>query len=263
MSYKHYFPTFRARWRFLRAALAEVGQVVRALHIGCGEGDHNLAIKAHAETLVACDLNPGDIAHARALHAGTAGIEYRVEDGTALQLPDRSFDLVVCMEVIEHVGDPQQLLREIARVLAPGGRCILTCPSARFPVTYDPINFVLQRLGTHVPIGAYAFGHYWLVREESMRHWCRAAGLHAQREQRLTGWLVGATECYWLGLVHRIVKPNSRNSSGAATGMLRPNAEHDPVGVGLVDAFVAADARVGAHSQYSVGLGYVLERVAS
>jgi 2-polyprenyl-3-methyl-5-hydroxy-6-metoxy-1,4-benzoquinol methylase len=258
MSYKHYFPTFRARWRFLDGALAELGPLGRVLHVGCGEGDHDAAIKRRCQALVACDLNAEDIAHARALHGDAPGLEFRVEDATALGEADGSFDAVICMEVIEHVGEPRRLLTEIARVLRPGGRAILTCPSVRFPVTYDPLNFALAAVGTHLPIGAYAFGHDWLVDEVALVGWLGEAGLAIERRTPLTGWLAAMTECYWIGAAQRVVKANAGNRHESRAAALRPGLEDAPLGVGLVDALVAADAALGGRR--SVGLGFILRK---
>jgi SAM-dependent methyltransferase len=58
-----------------------------------------------AETFVACDLQ-------------------------AVPCPDASFDAVLSLEMLEHSPSPQRILREIARVLKPGGQLVLTCPSA-------------------------------------------------------------------------------------------------------------------------------------
>lgn len=259
MNFKHYFPTFRTRWRFLEASLAEIGHRGSALHIGCGEGDHDRLIKRFADELVACDLNEADVAHARRVNASTSGIEYRVEDATALSFADASFDIVVCMEVIEHVSDPRRLLAEIARVLKPEGRAILTCPSERFPLTYDPINYALARFDKHLSFGAYGYGHDWLVREDTLREWLLAARLVPVRDRHLTGWLAAATECYWLGLVQKLAKPNAGNSGRSRQRGVRPSSDREPVGVSLVDALVAADAGLQRGSR-SVGLGYLLKR---
>jgi 2-polyprenyl-3-methyl-5-hydroxy-6-metoxy-1,4-benzoquinol methylase len=264
MSFKHYFPTFRTRWLFLERQLAELGHVRRILHVGCGEGDADRQIKEHCDALTACDLNEADVEHARALH-GEAGIEYRVEDATAMTFEDASFDAIVCLEVIEHVGHPERLLSEIARVLVPSGRAILTCPSERFPATYDPINFALAPLRKHVPLGAYAFGHDWLVREEKLGEWLASAGLRTVHEEKLTGWMAAATECYWTGLAARMLKPNAANTGaskrrGGVIIGVRPSTHREPLGVGIVDALVAADATLTRRSKRSVGLGYVLQK---
>ncbi len=50
---------------------------------------------------------------------------------TLAGLPDASFDVVLCMSVLEHLWEPQQALDEMRRLLAPGGVCLLNVPSWR------------------------------------------------------------------------------------------------------------------------------------
>lgn len=52
-------------------------------------------------------------------------------DVTAIPFDDASYDLVLCNHVLEHVPDDEQAMRELARVLDPGGKAILMCPIAR------------------------------------------------------------------------------------------------------------------------------------
>ena len=111
----------------------------------------------------------------------------------------------------------------------------------------------------HVPLGAYAFGHDWLVREETLNDWLARAGLRTVREEHLTGFVAAATECYWTGLAVRALKPNAANTGSARKRGMRPSDSREPFGVGVVDALVALDAAL-AKSGRSVGLGYVLER---
>lgn len=54
-------------------------------------------------------------------------IDY-VSDATAIPVPDGSFDVILCTEVLEHVPEPIPVIREFARILRDGGRLLLTCP---------------------------------------------------------------------------------------------------------------------------------------
>jgi SAM-dependent methyltransferase len=89
--------------------------------------------------------------------------------GTATCLPfrDGSFATVLLLDVLEHVPDPESALAEVARVLAPGGRLLLTVPFL-YPIHDDPYDFqrytrnglrvVLERSGLQV-VQLQAHGH--------------------------------------------------------------------------------------------------------
>ena len=90
-------------------------------------------------------------------------IDYRIGKGEAIPLSDRAVDRVVCMDVLEHVEDPDRVLRECRRVLRPGGLFFFSTvnrtPLARFLVvtlaesvlgmivrgTHDPAKFIRPR----------------------------------------------------------------------------------------------------------------------
>jgi ubiquinone/menaquinone biosynthesis C-methylase UbiE len=91
----------------------------RLLVIGCGTGADLAYVPAEVEVL-AVDLTPAMLRQAMA-HA-RPGIEFRVMDGMALDLPDASFDAAILHMVLEVIPDPVRCLREAARVLRPGGR---------------------------------------------------------------------------------------------------------------------------------------------
>jgi phosphatidylethanolamine/phosphatidyl-N-methylethanolamine N-methyltransferase len=91
----------------------------RLVVIGCGTGADLPFVPREVEVL-ATDLTPAMLRQARA-HA-RPGIEFRVMDGMALDLPEGSFDAAILHMVLEVVPDPARCLRETARVLRPGGR---------------------------------------------------------------------------------------------------------------------------------------------
>jgi phosphatidylethanolamine/phosphatidyl-N-methylethanolamine N-methyltransferase len=91
----------------------------RLLIIGCGTGADLAYVPAGVEVL-AVDLTPAMLRQAMAY--ARPGIELRVMDGMALDLPDGAFDAAILHMVLEVIPDPLRCLREAARVLRPGGR---------------------------------------------------------------------------------------------------------------------------------------------
>ena len=91
----------------------------RVLIVGVGTGSDLPYIPLDVEVL-ATDLTPAMLGQARA-HA-RPGIEFRVMDGMALELPDGSFDGAILHMLLEVIPDPARCLGEVARVLKPGGR---------------------------------------------------------------------------------------------------------------------------------------------
>lgn len=91
----------------------------RLLIIGCGTGADLLFIPEEVRVL-ATDLTPAMLRQAE-MHA-RPGIDFRVMDGLALDLPDASFDAAILHMVLEVIPDPARCLAEAARVLRPGGR---------------------------------------------------------------------------------------------------------------------------------------------
>lgn len=91
----------------------------RLIVIGCGTGADLPFIPPGVEVL-ATDVTPAMLRQAQA-HT-RPGIEFRVMDGMALDLPDASFDAAILHMVLEVIPDPVKCLQEAARVLRPGGR---------------------------------------------------------------------------------------------------------------------------------------------
>lgn len=101
----------------------------RVLEIGCGRGDFAiwLAGKYEGAEVTGVDFSEAAIATAekRAVASGSSA-RFKVEDAERLSFADGSFDYVVSCECMEHVPRPEQMAREIHRVLRAGGQFILT-----------------------------------------------------------------------------------------------------------------------------------------
>lgn len=222
-------------------------------------------IAGFCQSLTSCDINERDIAFAESLNQGIDNLHYRVEDALNLSFPDSHFDLLVSVDVIEHVGKPHRMMEEVARVLKPGGVACITFPQWYYPLTYDPINRVRGWLKL-APIhqGAYAFGHDYLLKPEEFRKWATDLGLEVCEEKALTGHLAALTEMYWTGWVQRIFKDNARNVSveGEKNLTLRPSTR-EPLLVVFTDVLCVLDAAIFGRSRFSVGRGFVLQKANS
>jgi 2-polyprenyl-6-hydroxyphenyl methylase/3-demethylubiquinone-9 3-methyltransferase len=174
-----------------------------ALDVGCGAGLLAEPLARLGAKATGIDASPEVIAVARD-HAAAMGLEVDYRVGDVQELNGR-FDLITCMEVIEHVADPSVFLTALAKRVAPGGLLILSTPNATGWSKLMMIT-VGEGLG-HIPKGTHEFEKFLsperlksLLAEAGLKcldvegiAWSPTRGLHLSDDVRLN-YLVTAVE---------------------------------------------------------------------
>ncbi len=128
----------------------------RVIDCGCGAGGYVRALRGLGIDAVGVEHSADKVAEYQA-----AGVEpERVEQGDleALRFADASFEVALLNEVLEHVPDEARALREIRRVLVPGGRLIVFSPNRRYP--FETHGVTIRGSGRRVPPSRTLFVPY-------------------------------------------------------------------------------------------------------
>jgi SAM-dependent methyltransferase len=134
---------YRGRRTVLNRVIKDLGlpEHARILDAGCGSGRNMVELSRYG-TVSAIELSSASVALARDRYAG------EVVEGSVLEMPfaDASFDLAASLDVIEHLEDDVAALRELRRVVAPGGALLATVPAYQWLWSgHDEINHHFRR----------------------------------------------------------------------------------------------------------------------
>jgi ubiquinone/menaquinone biosynthesis C-methylase UbiE len=121
------------RWQKVDMDLLDVREDHSILDVGCGDGYLLRKAARRASLVLGVDVVESRLRASRGGPAdshcsGYPAIELAVADGQRLPFADASFDRIICTEMLEHVADAQLALRELARLLRPGGRLAISVP---------------------------------------------------------------------------------------------------------------------------------------
>jgi 2-polyprenyl-6-hydroxyphenyl methylase/3-demethylubiquinone-9 3-methyltransferase len=158
----------------------------RVLDVGCGGGILADAMARKGANVLGIDLAVKSlrVAELHAMEAGTENIAYQeiaVED-LAAQRPGE-FDVVTCMEMLEHVPDPASVVTALGRLVKPGGWVFLSTLNRNaksFLMAIVGAEYVLRLL----PAGTHEYGRF--IKPSELGQMCRDAGLEPQGAKGLT-----------------------------------------------------------------------------
>src|SRR5690349_374692 len=168
----------------------------RVLDIGCGGGILADSMARKGAEVLGIDLagRALKVAQLHALEAGTKGVKYREVSAEALAAEQPgSFDVVTCMEMLEHVPEPASIVQACATLVKPGGWVFFST------INRNLKSFMLAIVGAEYVLGMLPRGtHEYakLLRPSELAAHCRAAGLDLRHTRGMEH--NPLTRRYWL-----------------------------------------------------------------
>jgi 2-polyprenyl-6-hydroxyphenyl methylase/3-demethylubiquinone-9 3-methyltransferase len=148
----------------------------KIVDIGCGGGILAESMAAAGATVTGIDMAEGPLAVAR-LHQHESDAKVSYKQATAEELASEqaeSFDVVTCLEMLEHVPDPSQVIKSCAELVKPGGHVFFST------INRNPKSFAFAIVGAEyvlrlLPAGTHEYEKF--IRPSELESWARPAGL--------------------------------------------------------------------------------------
>ncbi|VAW95378.1 3-demethylubiquinol 3-O-methyltransferase @ 2-polyprenyl-6-hydroxyphenyl methylase [hydrothermal vent metagenome] len=155
----------------------------KVIDVGCGGGILAESLAQRGATVTGIDMGEAPLQVAR-LHKHESGVEIDYQQITVEQMAEQhagEFDVVTCMEMLEHVPDPASVIRACAKLVKPGGAVFFST------INRNPKSYLLAIVGAEyilrmLPKGTHHYEKF--IKPSELTAWIREAGLNAQE---LTG----------------------------------------------------------------------------
>jgi ubiquinone/menaquinone biosynthesis C-methylase UbiE len=151
----------------------------RGLDVGCGNGSYTVRIAQGVDEMHGIDIEPERLSQL------PSTIHTHLMPAEQMEFPDDHFDVVTCIEVLEHVEDVRRTIAEIHRVLRPGGTFAWTVPNRLFPFETHEITIAGRTVsGKFVPFVSWfrplhrRVANARMFTRSQMRTLLRTAGFH-------------------------------------------------------------------------------------
>ena len=146
---------------------------LRVLDVGCGGGILSEALAERGASVLGIDLAESALQAAEAHRAGQA-VEYRLESSRETAARGEVFDVVTCMEMLEHVADPAAVLRDIHALLKPGGWAFFSTINRTLKARLGAV-YAAEYLLRLVPQGTHQYD--WFIKPAELSRMAERAGL--------------------------------------------------------------------------------------
>ena len=151
----------------------------RVLDVGCGGGILAEAMARRGAAVTGIDMADKPLQVAK-LHLLESGLSIKYEKVEVDELAKRepgAFDVVTCMELLEHVPDPAAMARACAQLVRPGGRVFFST------INRNPKSYLFAVIGAEYVLGLLPKGthdYQRFIRPSELTRWCRDAGLRTE-----------------------------------------------------------------------------------
>lgn len=149
----------------------------RVLDIGCGGGILAEAMTRHGGKVTAIDMGEASLSVAK-LHRLESNLEIDYRKVSAEELaagPERRFDVITCLEMLEHVPNPAAIVRACFELVNPGGSVFFST------INRNPKSYLFAVIGAEyllnlLPRGTHEYGKF--IKPSELARWGRESGLH-------------------------------------------------------------------------------------
>jgi 2-polyprenyl-6-hydroxyphenyl methylase/3-demethylubiquinone-9 3-methyltransferase len=149
----------------------------RVLDVGCGGGILSEGMARMGADVTGIDAE-SDAINAATVHANDNGLKIRYECTPVEKFKSKAFDIITCMEMLEHVPDPISVVSACADLVKPGGSVVFST------ISKTPKAFLFAIVGAEhilklLPKGTHEYSK--LIKPSELDAWSRAAGLQTQK----------------------------------------------------------------------------------
>jgi 2-polyprenyl-6-hydroxyphenyl methylase / 3-demethylubiquinone-9 3-methyltransferase len=177
----HDINPLRANWIDERSPVAET----KLLDVGCGGGILAESLAQRGADVTGIDMGEAPLAVAQ-LHSLETGISVNYEHCTAEEMAEqhpKEYDIVTCLEMLEHVPNPSSVIQACAKLVKPGGHLYFST------INRNPKAYIFAVLGAEyllkmLPKGTHDYSKF--IRPSELCNWVREAGLELQSMTGMT-----------------------------------------------------------------------------